>query len=497
MADPTTTGLSRIFLIDGRARGDHQPSYESCIRLGAPAWGQGDITKIECPDPARYGAFIEIGVIQAGVDRVTTTLEGRYFRDQLSTLLDLARKRCALDVQAHFGACEIPYQFNTGFTKILIFEDAYFTNYSTDDMGTLESDGNAVINEMVDVSARDMYELMPITFAERGQSAVTNPLNDVVICSEIVCEGCPDDDSGCDVIYAVGESSPGSPGTAPDVIYTSDKTVTIAADEITTLTNTDSADGVACLGDYVIVISTSNDSHEYKLKATLNAGTAAGWMQVAGGYVGAGSPNDIWSVGDYAFIVGDGGYVYGTADASVAVTVLDAGAATTDNLVAVHALTDKFAVAVGENGAVVYTENRTVWGTATAPSANTLNCVWCKSMDEWWVGDSAGDLYYTLDRGTTWTEKAGLPITTTAIYDIQFPKDSEGFLAATIAGPAGRILRSYDGGYSWVVAPENYGSIPANDQITAIAACKNDPNFIVGVGTADNATDGIYVVGSA
>jgi len=63
------------------------------------------------------------------------------------------------------------------------------------------------------------------------------------------------------------------------------------------------------------------------------------------------------------------------------------------------------------------------------------------------------------------------------------------------SAPAGRILRTTDGGYSWYVLPEGSSSLAANDRVNALAACEYDANFVVGAGLADNATDGFLVVG--
>jgi photosystem II stability/assembly factor-like uncharacterized protein len=185
---------------------------------------------------------------------------------------------------------------------------------------------------------------------------------------------------------------------------------------------------------------------------------------------------------------------------------VDAGVATTDNLNAVHALDENFAVAVGENDAVIYTQNQTNWQapTTTPSSGANLNCVWVWSERVWWVGSSNGQLWYTVDQGESWTQDT-LPGTSyTAIWDISFATPSIGYLgvARTIGGTArGQILRTYSGGGGsgtaggWTILPEQLGQIPNNDLIRAIAACAYDVNFIVGTGTADNGTDGIIVVG--
>jgi hypothetical protein len=73
--------------------------------------------------------------------------------------------------------------------------------------------------------------------------------------------------------------------------------------------------------------------------------------------------------------------------------------------------------------------------------------------------------------------------------------DSVFYLAHQTSATKGRILRSFNGGYSWIVLPEKAGSLPLNDKVNALAACTFDPNFVVGVGLADNAADGFVVIG--
>jgi len=490
--NPLKSAYTRVFLIDGRARPDHVPDFQSCLKAGALEWGQGDVESIECPDPEQYGDFVEEGEIQSGQERPTLPLSGRYAANLASVLLELTRRRCNYDVQIHMGECTDPRLSNT-FTKAIIFEKGRSTNYGTDDIGALGSDENAKVDETVDVSGREFYEVLPLSYAEKAKDVVVNPLEDVVICSTPSCGDCEDEDPGCDKIFAISASTGGSPGTAPDVVWSSNKGANWYADDVNVLGPASTGDGIACLNEYVVVVSHSDDSISYKPKATILAGTAGNWTEVTTGIVAAGSPTDIWSVGNYAFVVGDGGYVYGTADPAAGLTVLDAGVATTQNLVKVHAISDEFAVAVGDSGAVVYTEDGITWAAASSsPSANNLTAVWVKNRDEWFVS-TATQLYYTLDRGVSWTAK-NLPVTPTDIDDIAMSTDSVMYVSIVYGG-RGRIYRSYDGGYSFVNTPEGVATIPASDAYTAIAACKHDANFVVGAGLADDGVDGILIVG--
>ncbi|KKK92607.1 hypothetical protein LCGC14_2701210, partial [marine sediment metagenome] len=79
---------------------------------------------------------------------------------------------------------------------------------------------------------------------------------------------------------------------------------------------------------------------------------------------------------------------------------------------------------------------------------------------------------------------------------VHFATPSVGFMAHDTATPAGRILRTIDGGFSWYVVPEGNTSVPANDKFNMLAPCINDPNVMWGGGLADNGTDGMLVKGS-
>jgi hypothetical protein len=318
--------------------------------VGAPDRSFGDVSPIQCPSPDSFRQYEEVGQIRDALERATSSLVGHLPLDVRSTLHRLARERCAHDVQVNFGTCTDPTDNNV-FTKKWIFEQAFFTTYSTTEPGSLQSEDESAVDETSEFSAKDWYEVMQLNVAERGADIVQNPLEDVVICSMVECGDCDDEDDGCEIIYAVGDSGPGSPGTAPDVIYSTDRGVTLAADEITTMLSTENADALACVGDYVVVVSNDDGGIHYKTKADINAGTGFLWTRNATNIAVGGEPNDIWSVGTYAFIVGDAGYVYGISHPAT-ITVLDAGVATTDNLGAVHALNKNFAVAVGANGAV-------------------------------------------------------------------------------------------------------------------------------------------------
>lgn len=488
---------TRVFVIEGRARPDHSPVYESCLRMTGVSQGFGDIERVECPDPYNYGKFVEVAEIRGATERATTSLEGRFAMNLLSTLLKLAKKGCSVDIQLHMGACQDPSDFDN-FDKALVLESASLTTYNTDELGALQSDDNAAVNENADVSAKEYYEIVPLSFAERAGSIVTNEVVDVVVADSASCGDCEEESDGCNKVFAITLSAGGSPTTPADVVFSLDAGSVWYAHDIDSLGAAEDPDGVDRVGAYLVVVSNASASLHYALKSEFDGITDPTFTEVTTGFVASGEPNDIWSAGNTAFIVGDGGYVYMTSDPTAGVTVVDAGSATVDVLNAVHGLSAEFAVAVGNNGAVIYTENGTSWTAASVPVGVGVNllCVFVKSENEWFVGASNGNLYYTLNKGTTWTAKTFPGSGSGVVYDIVFPTDSVGYLAHATSAPLGRILRTYNGGNTWVVMPEGVGTIPDNDRVNRLGYC-DDANFIVGVGLGGNATDGYVVVGSA
>jgi len=497
---PAQTGLSRVFIIEGRARPDHAPEYQSCMRGQALSKSFGDVTDIECPDPNRPGAYVKIGEVQAGDERATLTLEGRYAIDMRSRMLQLAQRKCALDVQLHFGDCEDLSNHNN-FKKILFLEDARLLSYDTEDLGSLQSADSAPINETVELSATTIYDIIKQSYSQKADDVVTTEVVDVVFCDEISCGECEDESTGCEKWYAVTIQAGGSPGTPPDVVFSIDDGITWYADDIDTLGAAEDPTAVGCVMGYLVVTSNDTNSVHIVDLDELNGETDPVFEEVDDGFVAGGEPNDIASVGTKAWIVGDFGYVYVMTDPTAGVTVQDAGVATVSVLNAVDALNSNVAVAVGHDGVVIFTEDGETWqvtGTNPVGPGVHLDAVAVKTKEVWFVGDDNGFLWYTLDGGLTWSLKAFTGDGNgSGITDIDFATDSIGYLSQITDDPIGRILATYNGGYDWVVMPLGDGVMPETLGLNAVAACTNEPELVVAVGLGENLdSDGIIILGS-
>lgn len=491
MADVVSTPYSRVWLIENGANPGTVPSYEGLWKAGALTFGQGDVTPIRNPSASRYGGFDISGTIPGEPDLPEIAVTARYLFD-LSEMLRLVNIGCTHDLQVHMGQCQNPQNFNGGWDKILVLEQARISNYSTTDLGALEPSENAVVNEDVTWQGQRVYEIKKQTATEVGAVTVTREVFAVAVCDQAGCGGaCGTSSDGCQIVFFVTSSSGGSPGLPGDVVYSEDGMSTSGVTQITTLAVDEQPEDAACVGDNLVVVSPDSESLHYAPIADI-LDDAEAWSEVTSGFVAAKGPKAIFSLSpNETWMVGEGGYVYFTTDPTGSVVVQDAGVATIENLNDIHAISSVDAVAVGANNAVIRTTDGTTWGAKTGPAPGVvLNTVWMKSDLIWLVGSAAGRLYRTNNGGDSWTEVGFTGNGVGAIRDIHFANNTVGFMAHNTAAPAGRILKTVDGGNTWYVAPEQ-GTLPTNDYVQALIACNQ--NTVFGGGLAGNGTDGFAV----
>lgn len=504
MATIEKTGNSRVWVFKWQAGPSHSPEYLEWAKGGSPDWGLGDITRIQVPSKNQFGAFDEAGTVRGQDDRPTMGLTLIY-PETKSAILDLVRLGCPIDIQLHFGRCGNPTNYAGGWEKILVFENASFTNYSLGDLGAFESSENAKIDETVDVSAEWFYEVLKMQYGERAASDVGQEIVGIAVYKTIECGGCDNPTDGKTQVFAVSAPFGTSPGVLPEIVFTDDGYVTSGDTWITTATLGQNPSDIEIVGDKVVVIfGGAGNALHYADKQNILDGLET-WTKVTTGFVAAKGPNamtaasaaDVW-------MAGNGGYIYYTTDPTTGVTVQDAGNATTQNLNDIHAYNMDTVVAVGAANTVVYTNDGQTWALVTGPdTVNTpdLNCVFCRGEKEWWVGTADNAMWVTENAGISWTQVRFSGDTaggagTGNVWDIQFATYDVGFMSHATAANLGRIFRSTDGGRTWVLAPEK-GTMPAADKFNAIATVYKDPNIVYLGGLADNGGDGIIVKGYA
>lgn len=490
--------FSRMWLIEGRAGPANVPQYENFWKAGAPTWSFGDVTNQYVPDPGQYGQFDVAGVIIGERGNPQLPVTARYLADSQSVLLQLARAGCDSDLHIHFGLCKDPRDFNAGWDKILVLEAARITQWGATDMGAMMPGDRAMVNEEVPFTGQDMYEILPIAFQEQAASQAVQEVVDITICDTATCGDCGIPSDGCQHVFAVTLSNGGSPGLPAEVIFTQTGGAVWDETGISTLSPTEDPNALACVSPNLVVVSEDSESLHYAPIADILAGTET-WAEVTTGFVATKGPTDIFSADPaHTWIVAEGGYIYFTADPTAGVEVQDPGVVTTEDYAAINGIDSLNIVAVGANNSVVATFNGgETWEAITGPNVGVaLTTVWMLSDRNWFVGCADGTLYYTLDSGDSWTIKAFPGSGTGVVRDIAFSSPTVGWMAHSTATPAGRILRTINGGFSWYVAPENNGAIPTNDYVGALAACPENVNVIYGAGLAGNGTDGFIVKGA-
>lgn len=490
---------SRVWFQQFGAGPAHTPSYENMWRAGALSWPQGDLTPVHVPDPRQYGRFQIAGKIRGEQGFPSLPLTAYYMADKESTLLKMVRLGCDHDVHIHMGICADPQDFDRGWEKKAILERASITTYGTTDLGALMPADQAAVNEEVPFSGENYYEVLRMQFAEQAATQVHQEVKDVVVCDRITCGQCGLASDGCQVVLALTNHAEGSPGLAPELVYTRDGGSNWSDTLITTLAANEAGSALACVGTNLVVVSVNSESLHHAAITDIINGVET-WIEVTEGFVAGNGPRAIVSLSPrHTWMVGANGYIYFSEDVLSGVTVQSAGGVTTENLTAIHALNLDELLVVGENNAVLVTrDGGQTWGAVTGPNAGVnLTAVWMRSSDEWLVGDAAGSLWFTQDGGTTWTEKSFPGSAAGSVRDIKFATGAVGYLAHSTAAPAGRILRTTNGGATWYVAPEDpTKTIPANDYVAKLAVCEMEPNVVFGGGLASDGADGFLVKGA-
>jgi photosystem II stability/assembly factor-like uncharacterized protein len=272
--------------------------------------------------------------------------------------------------------------------------------------------------------------------------------------------------------------------------------VTIDQYDITTLAATEDPTGIAVGGSLVMV--PSNDSESLHVTTLDDPAT---WAEVTTGFVAGSGPNAIFALSQTeVWLCGDGGYIYFSDSPTSEVEVQEAGAQTVQDLNGIHGCTSRDLICVGDAGTVLVTSNGgEAWTLApTSPTLDNLLCCWMRSSNVWIVGDDAGNLWFTTNGGEDWTEKTHPNSGTGAVRSIAFCNTAGspfGFIGGD-DGSHGYLMRTLNCGSTWYELPDGPGTIPVCDRINSVATGYG-ANYLVAGGLADDATDGILLVGVA
>lgn len=349
--------------------------------------------------------------------------------------------------------------------------------------GEAEADDNGLIQIEADAAVDYWGRIFPLFFGEEAGTELTKEVVDVAVY--------PNTAYGYEAereIYWLQKVDT----TAPKLVYSWDNGTTWTAVSLTAI-GTDEPSKLAITGDYVIIVSAAGEAYYYARKSDLSA---AGWTKVSTGFVATKGPTCIWApaVGTI-WMGGLGGYIYKLAIPGRAVTVIEDGDLTTQNLKAIKGIGNAI-VAVGASNALIasFNQGRT-WAALTGPSVgNPLNCLDLWSEEQMWIG--ADKLYYGLRRYDSWTwseieiDVASLASVEAILFCPDLPQ--VGYVAAKTSAPAGIIKRTTDAGVQWET--NSLLDLPTNDYLNALAV--SGPNFLAAGGLDAAGTDGFAVLAS-
>jgi len=483
--------LARAWIFEnGFQNCNNNPEYVPCMSFDSLTQDAGDRTRIECPDPYKYGSFIEVGTIPGEISRLTTTLTSRMTRDSLSSFRRYFNQQCSLDIELVFGLCERPNIYGA-FDKIIVFEDVFVTSFGTDPLSALASADRAEINETIDISVGNMYEIVKVDYAQQGivSAATLGPLIDGVIVDVQSCGvDCNDASSGCDKLFTIDADG----GLLWTINGGDDWNTTVTT--FVSTGGTGVITGIDTLRNWVWAYNTEGEiafSSDYGIRTGQTNKVITG-LSTAGADQDAG-----W---EYGLVVGSAGFIgYITNPGLGFQRVIDPITANDLAVVRIGVYDENrdFALAGGAAGTILYSEDGENWATSpTAPTANAIVAVYPKTPLNWLVA-TATEVFCTDDGGQNWSANT-LPCPVTAVHDIQRGAGRAVlWLTATDSSAQELIFRSTDGGNTWVQETQgnSNANVPNVPTSNAIVPCVNNVNGLWIFG--DTGAAGAILAGTA
>lgn len=485
-------GLFRVYVQHAGSSPANPYDYVGCLSLGGIQEDLGQGEPIYCPSSEVMGQFDIVDITSPPQALATTD-----FTQRMSLLLkdfwwDLRRRKCEFNIFIKAGRCarpDDPHDFSAG----ILVKKAKATAFNTGAMNPQNEDSATDLTGSIQM--RDFDRFLPLYFGEVADAIVLDEALDGIFADKAQCGDCGAPSDGCQKMYVLTDTVPGSPSLSPQLAYSKNGGGLWAADFVNSLSN-QVPNRLAQVGTRLVVISQVDTAHHHKLQATIDSGVTGGWTRVSGGYVATKGPRAIYSKSPaQTFIVGAGGYIYFMSNPTAAVSVLSDGSVTTQDLNDVRGVGSTI-VAVGNSNAVVVSHNdgRT-WSVVTGPAVGVnLTTVEVVTKRIWWVGAANGKSFYTIDEGKAWVE-ATPDSSIAAVNRIRFVDELVGYMTVEVGGAA-RVYRTKDNGYSWHFETPYVTGIPAALRFNFIAPCPGNYNVALAGGLAPVGSDGLVALGA-
>lgn len=466
---------------------------------------RGGVDPINTADPLNPSQWIQVGQKTSAPGLPTGTLE---LQEKVGTLpISFDDLICPNSIYVTHGPCTDPSTFDYWSGYLEIWAAGLATDVDTKDRTSFENDD--AVMDSISYTFRRAYAVGSLTVGEQAAATITREIIDVAIAPNRQCGDCGVTNNGFKWMYAIHKENSGV--AAAQAAYSVDGGVTWTLQTITGMANTEIPSAIAVVGNLLVILSptgqaATQSSYYYTTINQVTGVPSSSWTEVNTGFVVAGEARDMFVLSPReVFFVGDGGYIYKSTDIPSGVSVVSAGGVVATDLLRVTGSKEQV-VAVGASGKVLVSNNRGVTFSVTTadPSANSNQAVGIRNVNEFWVGDGSGGLYYTVDGGASWTAKSLSGVTLAGVQDILWATPDVGYILATIAGPLGRVFATANGGYTFV------NSANQNSRILNVPAALQRANRIavpetglsskvnnVLIGGLGAATDGVVLIGSA
>jgi photosystem II stability/assembly factor-like uncharacterized protein len=460
-----------------------EPQYLGCHGVDDISQPLGDVTLFFCPDPRASGRFTPAGSFQGEPGLVTTTITGllKKTRDYLEQM------RCPGTVFVHKVLCDRRDQFKN-WDRSIILQTARVTNRTIGGAAARTAADDAESTQGFDLSAVELLDAFMLT-GSRQVIANTQNLTAISFCDVVKCaDECGPASPGCRYGVVVSESLVGS-ALMPEVYITLNGGVTWTAAAADPFAAGEDIGAVVCFSidrstRRIIVARGSTDAGN-PAEIAYSDDNGATWHLVDlptgdGDFVieseglFALDQNHIWAVTNAGYICfsDDGGLTWTAQESGVL-------AATGWNAIEFDEFNPNYGYVVGPSNEIAKTDDGgDSWNAVTGPAgkaAVSITALEVRDKNRVWIGYSDGSLWYTEDGGATWLQRT-LPVTATAIDDIEFANDLMGYLIYDYAGPHGGVLRTLDGGFTWQAVAD----LPTNAGLTDLHVCDGNNLFVVG-----------------